>query len=155
MSKEDYLTKSSARQVLIRNFGSLDRAKLKLEDKFLLTAFNSTHAPCTKKVITYLKNLNYNVQLLHNVCQSCGILYSFSNLATDKSCQMCANKSRYSKEMIVEPETVTQLLHNLEVLRKYFDTPEDTTHADLIEAVKLHWNIKDEDTTHKTSRSIH
>ena len=140
MSKEDYLTKSSAKQVLIRNFGSLDRAKDKLDDKFLLTAFNSPSSPLTKKVISYLDKLNYNTSLLYNACEQCGMLYIFSNFCTDTLCMMCANRSRYAKDMITEPSTVEELLHNLEVLKHHFDTPEDNTHEELIEAVKIAFN---------------
>lgn len=135
MAKE-FLNKAAARQVLIRNFGSLERAKDKLTDLFLLHSFNSQGAPLTKRVITYLSGLGYGTATLNNICVECGVQYSFSNLATDSYCMLCANKNRYRNEMIVEPATYEELLHNLEVLRRHFDTPDDQAYAELIENTK-------------------
>ena len=134
---KDYLTKASAKQVLIRNFGSLERAKEKLGDIFLIHSFNALQAPVTKRVIAYLSSLGYGVSTLYNICNDCGCSYAFSNLSTDSLCMLCANKVRYKHEMITEPENYEELLHNLEVLRKHFDTPDDTQYADLIVAVTL------------------
>lgn len=136
VSKE-YLNKASARQVLIRNFGSLERAKEKLNDIFLIHSFNTDGASLTKKTVSYLSALGYGVELLKNICGDCGVSYTFSNLATDTQCMLCANKTRYKHEMITEPENLEGLMHNLRVLQKHFDTPEDTTYADLIEALEL------------------
>lgn len=132
----EFLNKSTARQVLIRNFGSLERAKDKLSDLFLMHSFSSIKAPLTKRVITYLAGLGYGVTTLYNVCSECGVRYSFSNLATDNYCMLCSNKNRYRSEMIVDPATYEELLHNLEVLRKYFDTPDDQSYAELIKATE-------------------
>lgn len=138
---KEFLNKSTARQVLIRNFGSLDRARDKLNDIFLLHSFNTQGMPLTRRVINYLDNLGYGVTTLYNVCGECGVSYSFSNLATDKLCQLCANKSRYKSKMITDPANYEELINNLEVLRDNFDTPDDATYQDLIDAVIIDRDI--------------
>lgn len=134
----DILTKAKAREVLLRNFGSLQKAKEKLDDKFLITAFEAKGMPVTKKVITYLDKLNYNTVVLYNVCSDCGITYTYHNSASTTKCRLCTHKTRYKDKMITEPANWDEYLHNLAVLRDYFDSEDDTTFADEIESVKVY-----------------
>ena len=133
----NYLNKQTARAVLLRNFNTIDIASTKLNDMFLGSALSNEDMPMTAKSINYLKQLNYNVDLLTNRCVECGVSYSYSNFSTPKQCGPCNKKLDYQDEMITEPANWDELIHNLTVLANYFDTPDDPYHTNLIEAINI------------------
>lgn len=132
------ISKAKAKEILQVNYNTLVEASVKLEDDYLLAAFSSAAFPISYKAVLYLKRLGYDTTALPNECVSCGIKYFYTPMCTPTHCRYCANKHLYKSRMIVEPATLSELIHNLTVLSEMFDHEQsDTNFKSEIEALQL------------------